>query len=272
MLNARGFFGSTALAAAAWLPAPAHAQAPAAPAPAPLPAVFTLRINPLGFVNKARAQAELTLGTLGLGAVGSYYYAGSFSGPKAEAYLRFYTGQRLAEGFYLQAKGGAGRYTCRPVFDRTTTTYDARGFLRDLVIENDYDAGTQTFVAGGGGGGLGYQARLGRSRRLVLDIYAGLQFVPLPARLNDHTDRQTDAAGNRTEVDYITFDLPIEWYGLGPGSILNGMVGIGYTFGGRGTGQVPDRWRYQPAPTPPAGPDAPLRKAARHQPCPWAVR
>ena len=240
------------------------------PAPEALLPVLTLRINPLGFVNKARAQAEVTLGAVGLGVVSSYYYAGSFTGPKAEIYGRFYTGRRLAEGFYLQAKGGVGRYTTNPRFDISSSSYDSRGFLTNVSTELDQPDGERNFVAGGGGGGLGYQFRLGHGRRFVLDVYAGLQYVPLPREINGFTRTTATPGGGRTTAEYDNSDGFVEWYGLGPGAVLNSMVGIGYTFGGKGLGDAPRSRRYRVVPSAPAAPEPLTRKAALAQPQPWA--
>ena len=240
------------------------------PAPEHLPAVFTLRLNALGFINKARAQAEVTLGAVGLGAVGTYYYAGSFTGPKAEGYLRFYTGRRLAEGFYLQAKGGVGRYATNPGYDITSITYDSRGFLVTVSTAQNQPIGERTFTSAGGGGGLGYQFRLGHGRRFVLDLYGGLQYLPLPRNIEGFSRTTATPGGGRTTVEYDSFDVGTEWYLLGPGSILNSMVSVGYTFGGKGLGQgLPSR-RYRPLPTPNA-PDAPIRKAGLRGPEAGAV-
>lgn len=254
--------------------APAVAQQ-TAPRPETSPVVFTLRVNPLGVLNKARGQAEITFGPVGVGVVGTHYYAGSFVGPKAELYGRFYTGRRLAEGFYVQAKASAGRYACRPTYDLALTTYDSRGFLKTLGSETAVDLGERRFTSAGGGSGVGYQFRLGGGRRLVVDAYAGLQYLPLPADLDDfarivRTTRNPD--GGRTEAAYTsTSDTSTEWYLLGPGSVFNGMASIGYTFGGKGTGQLPRGRRYPSAPAAPV-PDAPIRKAALTQPQPWARR
>lgn len=239
------------------------------------PLGLTVRVAPLGVVNKARGHAELGLGPqVGVGVVGSYYYAGNFQGTKLEPYARFYfSRQRFGHGFYGQVKLSTGRYTSNFEYNRTVTTYRADGFLDDLRIENPYGRVRRSFRSTGGGAGAGYQFRAGRSSRFVIDVYAGLQFLPLPADIGDHTTTSTDASGRRTVTDWTTFDDVELWYLTGPGSVLNGMVSVGYTLGGgRRLAPVdkPDRPRR---PTRPAAPpaDEPIRKAALRRSVPLAA-
>ena len=255
--------GSLVSAAQSTVPAGAYRPHP----------VLTVRVNPLGFINKARAQAELTLGPVGLGVVGSYYYAGNFTGPKGEAYARYYTSRRLAEGFYVQAKVGGGHYATSPTYTYTETRYDSRGFLQNRTTDDNYAPGTQRFISGGGGGGVGYQFRLGAGRRVVLDAYVGLQYLPLPEGLESRTSTVLAASGDRlvTRLDNNTFQ-ETEWYGLGPGAVFNSMLSIGYTFGGSRLGELPDGRRYQQSAPYPSEDEFPVRKASRWHPRPWAVR
>lgn len=237
------------------------------------PLGLTVRVNPLGVVNKARGQAELGLGPqLGLGVVGSYYYAGNFRGPKLEPYARFYfSRRRFGHGFYGQVKLSTGRYTSNFEYDRTITTYRPDGFLDKVEIQMPYGRVRQTFSSTGGGAGAGYQFRAGRSSRFVIDVYAGLQFLPLPEEVGDRTITTTDATGRRTVVDWSTFDDTELWYLTGPGSVLNGMVSVGYTFGGGGRLAPLDFPRRPRRPSPPPPDEEPIRKAARWRAAPLAA-
>ncbi|KAA9325313.1 hypothetical protein F0P96_20130 [Hymenobacter busanensis] len=235
------------------------------PAAGPAPLGLTLRFNPLGLINKVRGQAEVGLGRqFGLGLVGSYYYLGDVTGPKLEPYLRFYTSpKRFGHGFYVQGKVSFGRFTSTFNYDRTATVYRPDGFLESITAEYELPI-TRRFDAVGGGAGVGYQFRAGRAHRVVIDVYAGLQYTPLPRTVGSYSETVREPSGRRTVTEWDAFDADVQWYLIGPGSVFNGMASIGYTLGGGNHLAAHREWKRRPAP---AEPDAAgIRKASLTRP------
>jgi hypothetical protein len=126
-----------------------------------------------------------------LGGTLTGYYGGSFPGGQLAPLARFYFKGNAPEGFYAQAKIVGGYHS----------------FTGKEISGEESKKG---FMAYGGGIAAGYQLLWGKSDKWSLDFNLGAKFV-----LNNNEGGLASGAS---------------WVLLGPGSIVDGMVSIGYRF------------------------------------------
>jgi hypothetical protein len=160
-----------------------------------------LTISPFGFINKIRLKYELsTSNHLSIGGYFSGYY-GSFKGFQIAPLMRYYLIDFAPEGFYIEGKILFSRYNVWDYENKETYT---NPFL------------LHSFRSMGLGGGIGYQYIAGRKNNLVVDFNLGLKIMS-PA----FTRRSNIAKSGLDNLYYYT---------LGPGSLFDGHLGIGYLF------------------------------------------
>jgi hypothetical protein len=156
-----------------------------------------LGISPISLYNKVRIKYEGVLSpklTVG-GTVTGYY--GSFPGGQIAPLARFYFKANAPEGFYAQAKAVAGYYS------------HILGIGDDHGDNDDYISTEKAKgMSFGGGIALGYQLFWGSNDRWSIDVNVGAKFTTLPFK---------GLSG-------------LEWILWGPGSIIDGLVSVGYRF------------------------------------------
>jgi len=162
---------------------------------------------PMGIVNKFRMKYELSLNNnVSSGVYLNVYYA-YFKGVRVDPIIRLYPTGKAPKGFYLQAKAVVGYFNSDLEYK-----YEIDSVHTDSVFMS------KNFSTFGGGLGIGYQFLIG-SKKFPIDIFLGFQY-------SKFTAPQTIKKNGKT---YSTSD-DLLWYFTGPGSFLNGNVGIGFTF------------------------------------------
>lgn len=151
-----------------------------------------------------------------VGGTGTYYYDGLFPGFQISPAARFYFKKKAPEGFYLQVRFVAAHHS----------------YIYELAVySNDDPNGTylrtidkkQRFTSLGGGIAGGYQLLWGKTDRWSADFNLGVKLLktpPLPKEDNRFLPGTTSGG---------VFS-GLYWVLVGPGSILDGSVSIGYRF------------------------------------------
>jgi hypothetical protein len=136
---------------------------------------------------------KLTVG----GTLTGYY--GTFPGVQIAPAVRFYFKGNAPEGFYAQAKIVGGYHS------HTYTT----SLVEQVFGGEEEETFTTRFDSYGGGVAAGYQLLWGKNDKWTMDFNLGLKF----------------ATGNPGSVSGF-----LGWGLAGPGSIVDGLVSIGYRF------------------------------------------
>jgi hypothetical protein len=142
-------------------------------------------------------------------------YYGSTPGIQLAPIARYYFKGTAPEGFYAQAKI-VGSFQSRnitvDIYDRP---YDGFWGSANRIATEDRK---QTFTSFGAGLAAGYQLLWGKNSRWSVDINLGVKFV---GNIPEPTLKENEK----------TLDLDnLGWYLTGPGSIVDGLVSIGYRF------------------------------------------
>ena len=127
-------------------------------------------------------------------------YYGSYPGIQLAPIGRFYFKAKAPEGFYAQAKIVGGYFQAN--------------------YTSKYGDKKQSFTNFGGGIALGYQLLWGKDNKWTIDINLGVKVVGNVPQPPDNDD--TFGIGNAFSN--------AGWYTLGPGSIVDGLISIGYRF------------------------------------------
>lgn len=156
-------------------------------------------ISPVRLWNGLRIKYEFVFSEkLTFGGTGTYYY-GMYPGFQIAPTGRYYLKNNAPEGLYLQGKIVGGYYK--------TDWYTSEG-----------EDTTKSFTNFGLGAAVGYQMLWGKNSQWSLDLNIGVKFVGNVPKWED------DEYGFASALDNAT------WYSTGPGSILDGLVSIGYRF------------------------------------------
>jgi hypothetical protein len=151
-----------------------------------------LTLSPAGLVTKLRIKYETPLApSLTLGGTASFYHT-MFKGTQLACNIRLYPGGQAPKGFYLQGKTVGGIH--------------AVNVMNPFTSREEREASTSI----GGGLGVGYQFVF--SADIVIDLGIGLKFMT-PLRL------ATDSTWHN-----------LSYYYYGPGSLLDGIIAIGFAF------------------------------------------
>lgn len=157
--------------------------------------VFTLA--PFGLVQKIKLSYEYVLSehtTLGV-STAVYYFL--MPGVQINPFFRAYFSPKAPKGGYFQGQVGIYGHEIHADYS--------------LFAVGPEDHWYKPFGAAGAGFGLGYQWLTGRRKVFVINMMAGLKFYPMSFSLNHPVleDRES-------------------WYRLGPGSVFNGAIAIGF--------------------------------------------
>ena len=137
-----------------------------------------------------------------VGGVLTGYYNSIYPGGQLAPIARFYFKEKAPEGFYAQAKAVGGYHQI---------TYNVP---HNKEIK-------QSFTSFGGGIAAGYQLLWGKENRWSVDINLGVKRVgniPEPPKEVDD------------DFGFGYFFDNVGWYTGGPGSILDGLISVGYRF------------------------------------------
>lgn len=149
---------------------------------------------------------QVTYGGMLTGYYGrSGYFGSTTPGVKLAPVARFYFKGTAPEGFYAQGKIAGG------IFQKNATHYPGHGEAPAV------DEKEQTFTSFGGGLAGGYQLLWGKDNRWSIDVNIGVKYM------SDMPHRTFGDADHRF-IDHTRLD----WYIYGPGSIIDGLVSIGY--------------------------------------------
>lgn len=140
--------------------------------------------------------------TYGVLLTGYYKY---YPGVQLAPFARFYFKKRAPEGFYAQAKIVGGYY-------KSSYSYYDDDF--NYIEKNEY------FTSFGGGIAVGYQLLWGNNDRWTIDVNLGIKAVGSPPQYS----------GNSFGGSLMSAGNSIGWYATGPGSIIDGLVSVGYRF------------------------------------------
>ena len=177
-------------------------------------------ISPLQLTNGVRVKYERPINkTITYGGILTGYYPNptfhEYTGVQLAPFARFYFREKAPGGFYAQAKILGGIYSAEitiDVFDKPYTP----DFDRTLIKFEDR---THTFTRFGGGVAVGYQVIWGVNKRMVLDVNLGFKYIgniPMPT-IKDNEEI--------FPCNHLT-----DWLIIGPGSIIDGLISIGYRF------------------------------------------
>ena len=145
------------------------------------------------------------------GAISTLYY-GNFPGIQIAPIGRFYFKKNAPEGFYAQLKLVATFHN----YSYTVGVYD-----EDNIVLLDTVEKKHRFSNFGGGIAAGYQLFWGKGDRWSVDMNLGLKFVGVVPE--PETNNSFEYAAQ------TTFDNA-SWGLFGPGSIVDGLISIGYRF------------------------------------------
>jgi hypothetical protein len=174
-------------------------------------------VSPFALWHGLRVKYENVLvPKLTVGGVLTGYYGGVCPGVQLAPIGRFYFKGNAPEGFYAQAKIVSGIY-----FDNVSVYNTDSG----ENVDKKY-----SFTSFGGGIAAGYQILWGRNDKWSVDINLGFKLVgpPKDYKLKDNETYDDGPSGYERSFDKIGTGLG--WILWGPGSIVDGLVSIGYRF------------------------------------------
>jgi hypothetical protein len=172
-------------------------------------------VSPFRIWNGLRIKYERPLNEkLTYGGILTGYY-GSYPGVQLAPIARYYFKGSAPEGFYAQAKIVGGFYSRSISVDIYDRPYDGLLGRANHIGEEDR---TQTFTSFGVGIAAGYQLFWGKNNRWSIDINLG---VKLTNAIPDPTLKDNE---NVISIDNAA------WLLTGPGSIVDGLISIGYRF------------------------------------------
>ena len=149
-------------------------------------------LSPFQLLSGVRVKYETPLNDrFSVGGLATFYY-GNFPGFQLAPQARFFFRENAPEGFYAQAKLVAGFHSLRNAYPSVN------------------------FSSFGAGVALGYQVFFGRDRRWTFDVNLGLKGVGGPP-----------SQANEWAEDAVNTTV---WFLTGPGSIIDGLISIGYRF------------------------------------------
>ena len=179
-----------------------------------------LGISPFQIVNGVRIKYERLLNekiTYG-GILTGYYpnpkyhdYSGIQLAPTAKVYFR----GKAPKGFYAQAKFLSGVYSADidiETYDKPYSPHTERTYLNSEHRKH-------TFASFGGGLAIGFQAIWGDRKRMVIDLNLGLKYMG-DITMPNTKDNEEIFPCNHLE----------DWHLVGPASIIDGLISIGYRF------------------------------------------
>jgi hypothetical protein len=173
-------------------------------------------VSPLRLWNGLRIKYERVLTPkITCGGILTGYY-GLYPGVQLAPVARFYFKGKAPEGFYLQAKIVSGFFQSSYI----DVVLDESGNpVKKRNGDNIYEDRKQLFSNFGAGIAAGYQFLWGTNNSWSVDINLGLKVVG-----NVPESNESDIWKIQSFVDSIT------WYLTGPGSIVDGLISIGYRF------------------------------------------
>jgi hypothetical protein len=142
-------------------------------------------------------------------------YYGSYPGVQLAPIARYYFKEKAPEGFYAQVKIAAGFFQS----SYSDVVLDSNG-----VPQNEYEDKKQSFTNFGAGIAAGYQLLWGKNNKWSIDINLGVKFVGNVPKPELYADDWISQSGVESAVDNTV------WYFTGPGSIVDGLISIGYRF------------------------------------------
>ena len=178
-------------------------------------------ISPLQLFNGVRVKYERSLNneiTLG-GIITGYYQQPkyhSFPGVQLAPIARYYFMGKAHQGFYAQAKILSGIYSTEIEIDIYDKPYTP-DFERTLIKTEHRK---YAFTRLGGGIAIGCQLIWGDNKRLVLDVNLGFKYMG---------DVTTPTIKDNEEIFPCNHHLA-DWFVMGPGSIIDGLISLGYRF------------------------------------------
>jgi hypothetical protein len=176
-------------------------------------------VSPFQLANGVRIKYErLQNGNFTYGGILTGYYPNpkyhDYSGVQLAPIARYYFKEKAPKGFYAQAKILGGIYSTEleiETYDKPYTPDSERTFIKS-------EHKRQTFSSFGGGLAIGFQTVWGDRKRLIIDINLGLKYMgDISATLKDNEEL---FPCNHLE----------DWYFIGPASIIDGLISIGYRF------------------------------------------
>ena len=176
-----------------------------------------LGVSPLQIVNGVRIKYERVLnGQITYGGILTGYYPNpkyhDYSGVQLAPIARLYFKENAPKGFYCQAKILGGVHSTEIVF---IETYQINS--EDFFVKSENKK--HTFASFGAGMAIGFQAIWGENKRMVLDMNLGLKYmgdIPMPA--------------NKENEEVYSRNNSEDWFLIGPASIIDGLISIGYRF------------------------------------------
>jgi hypothetical protein len=175
-----------------------------------------ITFHPIGVVNKVRLKYEYAVApNISIGAIGSAYY-GIYPGIQVSPFLRYYFDAEAPHGLYLQGSVPISVHNLTYGEGYDYLAYDP--FSGAFYVASSYKPREENFATAGLGLGLGYQIMTGKRKGIVIDIMIGAKFmIDAPEPVYPDFDGY-----NYTSVD--------TWNATGPGSLFNGMLGVGFAF------------------------------------------
>lgn len=195
-----------------------------------------VKIFPAGFINKFKVSYENPIHEdITWGGLFSMYYGGpnnDYKGYKIEPAIRFYTGKTPGLGLYLQLKAGGG------FFQKNQTIYFIEHVSgpdgTPIDYNETYQYRDQNFISFGGGLALGVQFAMNKKKTFLVNFELGFQYY---SENEEYRREYSYTEDDGTKHNIIETDNPPyhhsmipDWYGLGPGAIINPTFAIGYRF------------------------------------------
>ena len=177
-------------------------------------------ISPFQIVNGIRIKYERLLNNdVTYGGIITGYYPNpkyhDYSGVQLAPIARYYFRNKAPKGFYTQAKILSGVYSAEieiETYDKPYSPDYERKFIKS-------EHRTHTFASFGGGLAIGFQAIWGDRRRMVIDLNLGLKYMG-DISMPNIKDNEEIFPCNHLE----------NWHSIGPASIIDGLISIGYRF------------------------------------------